>query len=206
MGAKRKGLKHTFARIFAPLENVRTKKNMKLAPIALMSEIVRLWAKFLQTVRKQPITLQIARLNSDFIENLTMENTKKEELEKLVGVDKVGIFYDIVNEITKLYDMEQVWNNGGKKWTYEYKFRKGGKTLCAFYFKENKLGFMIIFGKDERMRFEEIRSELSSEVSETYDNAETFHDGKWVMFDITNNSITEDLKKLLFIKRKPNIK
>ena len=37
-------------------------------------------------------------------------------------------------------------------------------------------------------------------------NAETFHDGKWVMFNITNNSITEDLKKLLFIKRKPNRK
>ena len=135
-----------------------------------------------------------------------MENIKKEELEKLVGFDKVNIFYDIVDEITKLYDMEQIWNNGGKKWTYEYKFRKGGKTLCAFYFNDNTLGFMIIFGKDERIRFEEIRSELSSEVLETYDNAETFHDGKWVMFDITNNSIIEDLKKLLFIKRKPNRK
>ena len=135
-----------------------------------------------------------------------MENIKKEELEKLVGIDKVNIFYDIVDEITKLYDMEQIWNNGGKKWTYEYKFRKGGKTLCAFYFNDNTLGFMIIFGKDERIRFEEIRSELSSEVLETYYNAETFHDGKWVMFDITNNSIIEDLKKLLFIKRKPNRK
>ena len=135
-----------------------------------------------------------------------MENIKKEELEKLVGIDKVNIFYDIVDEITKLYDMEQIWNNGGKKWTYEYKFRKGGKTLCAFYFNDNTLGFMIIFGKDERIRFEEIRSELSSEVLETYDNAETFHDGKWVMFDITNNSIIEDLKKLLFIKRKSNRK
>lgn len=135
-----------------------------------------------------------------------MENINKEELEKLAGADKVGIFYDIVDEITKLYDMEQIWNNGGKKWTYEYKFRKGGKTLCAFYFKENTLGFMIIFGKDERSKFEEIRSELSSEVAETYDNAEIFHDGKWVMFDITNNSITEDLKKLLFIKRTPNRK
>ena len=135
-----------------------------------------------------------------------MENIKKEELEKLVEIDKVNIFYDIVDEITKLYDMEQIWNNGGKKWTYEYKFRKGGKTLCAFYFNDNTLGFMIIFGKDERIRFEEIRSELSSEVLETYDNAETFHDGKWVMFDITNNSIIEDLKKLLFIKRKPNRK
>ena len=135
-----------------------------------------------------------------------MENIKKEELEELVGIDKVNIFYDIVDEIIKFYDMEQIWNNGGKKWTYEYKFRKGGKTLCAFYFKNNTLGFMIIFGKDERIRFEEIRSKLSSEVLETYDNAETFHDGKWVMFDITNNLIIEDLKNLLLIKRKPNRK
>ena len=31
-------------------------------------------------------------------------------------------------------------------------------------------------------------------------------EGKWVMFDITDNSILEDLKKLLLIKRKPNRK
>ncbi len=135
-----------------------------------------------------------------------MENIKKEELEKLVGIEKFNIFYDIVDEITKLYDTEQIWNNGGKKWTYEYKFRKGGKTLCAFYFKDNTLGFMVIFGKDERNKVEEIRNELSHSVLEIYDTAETFHDGKWVMFNITNNLIIEDLKKLLFIKRKPNRK
>ena len=133
-----------------------------------------------------------------------MENIKKEELEKLVGIDKVNIFYDIVDEITKLYDMEQIWNNGGKKWRYEYKFRKGGKTLCAFYFKDNTLGFMIIFGKDERNKVEEIKNELSSDILQTYDNTQTYHDGKWVMFNITDYSILEDLKKLLFIKRKPN--
>ena len=135
-----------------------------------------------------------------------MENIKREELEKLVGTDKVNIFYKIVDEITLLYDMDQTWNNGGKKWIYEYKFRKSGKTLCAFYFKENMLGFMIVFGKEERTKVEEIRNELSSDILETYDNAQTFHDGKWVMFDITDNSILEDLKKLLLIKRKPNRK
>ena len=135
-----------------------------------------------------------------------MENIKREELEKLVGIDKVNTFYDIVDEITKLYDMEQIWNNGGKKWRYEYKFRKGGKTLCAFYFKDNTLGFMIIFGKDERTKVEEIRNELSSDILETYDNAQTFHDGKWVMFNITDYSMIEDFKKLLFIKKKPNRK
>lgn len=135
-----------------------------------------------------------------------MESVKREELERLIGMDKVNIFYDIVDVITLLYDMDQAWNNGGKKWTYEYKLRKSGKTLCAFYFKENILGFMIIFGKDERAKVEQIRDELSSDVLEIYDNAKTFHDGKWVMFNITDYSLLKDLKKLLFIKRKPNRK
>lgn len=135
-----------------------------------------------------------------------MENIKREELERLVGKKKTKTFYDMVDAITLLYDMDQTWNNGGKKWTYEYKFRKSGKTLCAFYFKENMLGFMIIFGKNERAKVQEIRNELTSDVLETYDNAKTYRDGKWVMFDITDDSILENLKRLLFIKRKPNRK
>ncbi len=135
-----------------------------------------------------------------------MEKIGREELERLVGINKVNIFYHITDVITSLYETEQIWNNGGKKWTYEYKFRKSGKTLCAFYFKENTLGFMIIFGKNERAKVEEIRNELSSDVLKTYDHAQIFHDGKWVMFDITNCSILQDLKKLLLIKKKPNKK
>lgn len=134
-----------------------------------------------------------------------MEKIGREELERLVGINKVNIFYHIADVITSLYETEQIWNNGGKKWTYEYKFRKSGKTLCAFYFKENTLGFMIIFGKDERIIVEEIRNELSSDVIKTYDDAQTFHDGKWVMLNITDYSISEDIKKLLFIKRKPTV-
>lgn len=131
---------------------------------------------------------------------------KRTELEKLIGIDRVNIFYDLVNEITLLYDMDQAWNNGGKKWTYEYKFRKGKKTLCAFYFKENLLGLMIIFGKEERAKVEEKRNELLSDVLEAYDNTQVFHDGKWVMFPINDHSILADLKTLLLIKRKPNRK
>ena len=40
---------------------------------------------------------------------------KRKSLKKLVGIDKVGIFYDIVDEIIKFCDMEQNGNNGGKK-------------------------------------------------------------------------------------------
>jgi len=133
-----------------------------------------------------------------------MENVTTNELKELIGANKLQAFETIVNEINSIYDMEQIWNTGGKKWEYEYKFRKSSKTLCAFYFKKNVLGLMIIFGKDERSKIEDIRKELSKEILKVYDSAKTYHDGKWVMFDIIDTSLLGDIVKLLFIKRKPN--
>jgi len=135
-----------------------------------------------------------------------LENISNEELIKLIGSDRLKVFDNICNSIDKTYEMDKTWNNGGKKWVYEYKYRRGGKTLCTFYFKENCLGLMIIFGKYERLKVENIREQLSNETLKTYDEAQTYHDGKWVMFEIENISLLEDIKKLLLVKRKPNRK
>ena len=102
--------------------------------------------------------------------------------------------------------MERLWNKGGKAWTYEYKYRRGGKTLCALYARENCIGFMIIFGKDERAKFEAERNDYSQQVQNIYDEAKTYRDGKWVMFEPTDTSMFQDFIKLLGIKRKPNKK
>ena len=88
----------------------------------------------------------------------------------------------------------------------EYKYRRGGKTLCSLYAKSNCVGFMIIFGKDERAKFEEIRGSLSDSVCRRYDEAQTYRDGKWVMFEPTDTTAFDDYMKLLAIKRKPNRK
>lgn len=65
---------------------------------------------------------------------------------------------------------------------------------------------MIIFGKDERAKFEAIRGTLSDVVCRQYDEAKTYRDGKWVMFEPTNTTDFDDYLKLLTIKRKPNWK
>lgn len=135
-----------------------------------------------------------------------LENISNEELHKLVGSDKLKIFGTLCEYINNTYEMEKTWNSGGKKWDYEYKFRKSSKTLCAFYFKKDVLGLMIIFGKDERNKVEEIKEEFSKKALDIYDSAKTYHDGKWVMFDMQDISLVEDIKKLLLIKRKPNKK
>ena len=63
---------------------------------------------------------------------------------------------------------------------------------------------MIIFGKDERAKFEAIRDTLSNAVCRQYDEAKTYRDGKWVMFEPTSTADFDDYMKLLAAKRKPN--
>lgn len=65
---------------------------------------------------------------------------------------------------------------------------------------------MIVFGKEERAKFEDIRRSLSIAVCKQYDEAKTYHDGKWVMFEPANTAEFDDYMKLLTIKRKPNRK
>ena len=71
-----------------------------------------------------------------------------EEMIALIGQPLFKVWIEMINLIESKYDMERLWNSGGKRWIYEYKYRRGGKTLCALYAKENIFGFMIIFGKD----------------------------------------------------------
>ncbi|AKN31325.1 hypothetical protein Ccar_10845 [Clostridium carboxidivorans P7] len=129
-----------------------------------------------------------------------------EDLIDLIGKPLFEVWTALCDMIEEKYDMEYLWNNGGKAWKYEYKYRRGGKTLCALYAKENCVGFMIIFGKNERAKFEEDKESYSIEVQKIYDESKTYHDGKWMMFELTDTSLFVDMEKLLFIKRKPNRK
>ncbi len=124
----------------------------------------------------------------------------------LLGQSLYKVWQALCLAIDEKYEMEQLWNTGGKNWTYEYKYRRGGKTLCSLYAKNACVGFMIIFGKDERTKFEAIRNTLSADICRQYDEAKTYHDGKWVMFQPTSTADFDDYMKLLAIKRKPNRK
>lgn len=124
----------------------------------------------------------------------------------LIGQPLFEVWQALCLTIDEKYEMDRSWNPGGKRWTYEYKYRRGGKTLCCLYAKSHCVGFMVIFGKDERTKVEAIRKALSSAVCKKYDEAETYHDGKWVMFEPTDQSEFDDYMKLLAVKKRPNRK
>lgn len=129
-----------------------------------------------------------------------------EQLTTLMGKPLYAIWTQLCALIDQTYDMEHLWGSGGKAWTYEYKYRRGGKTLCALYARENCVGFMVILGKDERLKFEANKENYSMEVQRIFDETPTYHDGKWLMFELVDTSLFEDFIRLLAIKRKPNRK
>ncbi|MCR9012122.1 DUF3788 domain-containing protein [Gabonibacter chumensis] len=133
----------------------------------------------------------------------TFQQPTSEELIHTIGKPLYQVWRELCRLIEEKYETERIWNHGGKAWKYEYKYRKGGKTLCALYAKENNLGFMIILGKEERTKFEFDKESYSTEVQKVYEETKTYHDGKWLMFELKDTSLFPDMEKLLYIKRKP---
>ncbi|MEN6620544.1 MAG: DUF3788 domain-containing protein [Smithella sp.] len=94
------------------------------------------------------------------------------------------------------------WLFGGKKhgWTLRY---KKSKSFCTLIPEKNNFALVIVFGAAEREKVETIKDSLSARTRKEYDEATTYHDGKWVLLSVDSESIVEDVMKLLAVKRKP---
>ena len=128
------------------------------------------------------------------------------EIENLLSPVAFANWQALCKFIEAQYEMEQLWNKGGKAGKYEYKYRRGGKTLCALYLGENHLGFMVVLGKAEQQKFEELRNTFTATVQRLYDETHPYHDGRWLMLDVSAKLNIEDIERLLHIKRRPNKK
>lgn len=73
-----------------------------------------------------------------------------ENLKEIISAETLDIWTKLNEEIDALYEMDTTWGNGFGDWVYEYKYRRGGKTLCIFYAKKDVANILIILGKAER--------------------------------------------------------
>lgn len=97
-----------------------------------------------------------------------------------------------------------MWAKGGKYGEVCLRYSRSKKTLCTVYFRKSQLGIWVILGREERERYEAAQGGFSPAVREKYESTQTFHDGKWLMFDVENSVLLADIKKLIEIKKKPD--
>jgi hypothetical protein len=94
------------------------------------------------------------------------------------------------------------WLYGGKKHGWSLRYKKS-KSFCTLIPEKNRLALLIVFGSEERARFESIRNDVSHATSMHYDEATTYHDGTWLLLDVNDDSVVRDVMLLLAVKRKP---
>ena len=138
-----------------------------------------------------------------------MNNKTKPYSEVKVKLGKASSAWErLAGHIRFYYEMDEDWWEGNPthKHHSNLRFRRGGKTLVTLCIREGYFIVSIVMGKDERDRFEEQREKFGEAICKEYDGAEVFHDGKWLGFDINDESLIDDITRLLEIKRKPNRK
>jgi hypothetical protein len=84
--------------------------------------------------------------------------------------------------------------------------RRSGKSFIMLSIREGYFIAGVVLGKAERDKFDEQRETFGEAVCKEYDEAETYHDGKWLVFEVRDESLIDDIINLLHIKRKPNRK
>jgi len=94
------------------------------------------------------------------------------------------------------------WLFGGKKHGWSLRYKKG-KSFCTLIPEKNRFSLLIVFGAGERAKVEAMRDSLSQHTQKEYDEATTYHDGKWLILTIDTDEVLKDVMQLLAVKRKP---
>jgi hypothetical protein len=94
------------------------------------------------------------------------------------------------------------WLFGGKKHGWSLRYKKN-RSFCTLIPERNRFALLIVFGTEERTRIEAIKNSISRNTQREYDEATTYHDGKWLLLTVDSDKVVEDIMFLLAVKRKP---
>jgi len=129
------------------------------------------------------------------------------EVETMLGTASPA-WEKLVEHIRFYYIMDELWEPGNPNHKHynNLRFRRGGKTLITLCLREGYFIACVVLGKEEREKFDEQREAFGEDVRKAYDEAHIYHDGKWLGFDVRDESLIDDIIRLLPLKRKPNRK
>ncbi len=94
------------------------------------------------------------------------------------------------------------WLNGGRKHGWSLRYKKS-RSFCTFIPERNAFKLQVTFGAKERAKVDGLRDQISPATLEAYDNATTYHDGKWLLLVIDDGAVLHDVRILLSVKRRP---
>lgn len=126
------------------------------------------------------------------------------EIAELIGAERFRYWEQTTAFIERAYPdvFLPEWLFGGKKHGWSLRYKKS-KSFCTLIPEKNRFVLLLVFGAKERTAVEGTLGSLSPYTSKAYEEAQTYHDGKWLFLTIDSRNVLDDAFVLLAIKRRP---
>jgi hypothetical protein len=126
----------------------------------------------------------------------------EEDVLKFIG-ERASLWTELRQYLATHYDHIPELDFGGKKYGWEIRYRKSGKTLVTLYPEKGAFTALVVAGKNEVEKINEVLATLSPAVRDIFQNTKQLHDGRWLWIQPVSAADLESLKTLLSAKRRP---
>ena len=130
----------------------------------------------------------------------------RDDIVDYLGNDAVEAWDNIISFIEDNYNFSPETVFGGKKYGWEIRYRKSGKSLCTLYPEKGAFTIQIVLGAKEAQQAIARSTEFGTSVCSQISGTEQLHDGRWLWIRMLKKDNTDDIKRLLQIKKKPQRK
>ena len=85
---------------------------------------------------------------------------------------------------------------------WNIKYKKGGKSLCTLYPMQGYFIALVVVGGHELMKAEFLMPQCSDYVQTVFKNTKTGNGQKWLMLDIRDREIMDDVFSLINLRKR----
>lgn len=117
---------------------------------------------------------------------------------------KNPVFEQFCSEIKNRYPCSEKIEYSSCSWKpgWNIKFRKSGKSLCTIYPGESYFTVLIVIGKKEKERVENLLPDCTLQLQEIYAQTEEGNGQKWLMIDLEDaDDLYRDILSLIAIRK-----
>lgn len=115
-----------------------------------------------------------------------------------------SLWADLNRFLRESYEVEPKYSysvcSGQPGWNVKY--QKAGRSLCTLYPMEGFFIALVVVGAKEQMEAELLAPTFTEHVQVLLKSSGGISGARWLMINVTDNAILEDVKTLIQVRRK----
>ena len=132
------------------------------------------------------------------------ETPSYEDILKHIGEGK-EVFEELVSYIEQTYKAppQTEYSKCSAQPGWNLKYKKSGKSLCTLYPMKDHFIALVVVGAKEENEVQAAMPSFSPYVRSVYEKTRSMPMGRWLMIDVKQKEVLEDVKRLINIRVKP---